>query len=140
MWLPDSVVLIGCYAFHGCMGLVDLYLPTALQSIGRRAFYICTGIFELHLPATLQSIGSEAFRGCTEIVDVGAFPGCTGVPGRRVVLDGGTEIADGAYRNRKDPQEVWLPDSVVKIGEGAFYGCTSFVDLHLPATLRSRAS
>ena len=60
-----------------------------------------------------------------------------GTPGRLVVADGVTEIACRAYMRRKDLREVWLPDSVVKIGEGAFTGCMGIVDLHLPATLQS---
>ena len=69
-------------------------------------------------------------------------------PGRLVVADGVTEIANNAYRNRMDLREVWLPDSVVKIGygafrgsqsigDGAFSGCTGLVDLRLPDTLQS---
>ena len=57
--------------------------------------------------------------------------------GRLVVADGVTDIAPCAYAGREDLREVWLPDSVVRIGYRAFCNCTGIVDLQLPDTLQS---
>ncbi len=45
------------------------------------------------------------------------------------------EIADGVFAGLTDLEDVYIPDSVQKIGKRAFEGCTSLVDITLPKSL-----
>ena len=68
--LPDSLTLIGTYAFYYCTNLALTSLPSSLTSIGNYAFYNCTSLPLTSLPAGLTSIGDYAFYNCTSLTDV----------------------------------------------------------------------
>ena len=42
-----------------------------------------------------------------------------------------TGIADGAFENQRDIQQVILPETVTVIGSNAFYGCTNLKEINL---------
>ncbi len=88
--LPQSVYVIGEYAFSDCKKLKTLEMPPNVRRIGRGAFSSCgkltmmrvpQGVTEiedstfefcsslemLELPPTIASIGSEAFQGCISL-------------------------------------------------------------------------
>ena len=77
--LPNSLTLIGDYAFGGCVGLTELSvlgnteegedgvarnLPSGLAGIGSSAFNKCEALESLTLPKELNSIGTDAFSDC----------------------------------------------------------------------------
>lgn len=89
--IPDDVIEIGQYAFHGtligsvacsprlnrisdyafsdCTSLTGtLTLPETLTYIGNSAFMDCSFTGELHLPNSLEYIGSRAFQNCDYFV------------------------------------------------------------------------
>lgn len=55
--IPDSVEVIGAYAFDCCMELEDVVLPNALKKIGKGAFRGCNKLNEIYLPADITLDG-----------------------------------------------------------------------------------
>ena len=49
-----------------------------------------------------------------------------------VIPDSVTKIGDGAFFHRSSLQSVVIPDSVTKIGDGAFGGCSSLQSVIIP--------
>ena len=67
--IPDDVVSIGDYAFHGLTGLTSVVFPNSLTSIGEGAFG-CTDLTSVTIPALVASIGKEAFAQCTGLESI----------------------------------------------------------------------
>jgi len=56
----------------------------------------------------------------------------TGTSKNVVVADGCTEIAEKAFANNTTVESISVPNSVTKIGKGAFSGCSSLKQITLP--------
>ena len=62
--LPDTMTMIGDYAFSGCHALGSVTLPNTLVSIGKRAFRTCSSLVSITIPEGVTSIGIQTFREC----------------------------------------------------------------------------
>ena len=74
--LPDTLVIIGEYAFTDCTGLTGtLTIPASVTEIRESAFDGCTGLTgSLSLPGSLTVIGPLAFAGCTGLTGTLTLP------------------------------------------------------------------
>ncbi|MDR0834663.1 MAG: leucine-rich repeat domain-containing protein [Candidatus Symbiothrix sp.] len=68
--IGNSVTLIGGYAFSGCKGLTSVTIGNSVKSIGDSAFENCTGLTSVTIPNCVTSIGDRAFEGCTGIKEI----------------------------------------------------------------------
>ena len=99
--IPDSVGIIGKSAFYKCKALSSVTLPAGLTEIKDYTFYYCSELVLPKFPETLQKIGRSAFYKC------------------RLVSES----------NEGDSNLMVIPNSVIEIGDYAFYGCTyTYVD------------
>ena len=65
--IPDSVEVIGAYAFAGCKGLKEVKLPSGVKRIEYGAFSDMN-ISEIVVPKSVDYIGNEAFEGIENVV------------------------------------------------------------------------
>ena len=65
--IPNSVVLIGRYAFFDCTQLGNVTLSSSLQSIGVSAFDNCYSLASITIPSSVVFIGEDAFLGCSNL-------------------------------------------------------------------------
>ena len=65
--LPDSVRIVGQYAFSGIETLVRFEAGKNLEVLQEGAFANCTGLYVLLLNRSLQEIGAYAFYGCSTL-------------------------------------------------------------------------
>lgn len=114
--LPDSVQIVGDSAFAGCTGLTGtLTLGNGLQTIGFNAFYNCPFSGNLVIPDSVTMIGIQAFY---------CRPYC--LPETQGTLTLGKNlrtIGAFAFCESRYTGSLTIPDSVVEIGERAFYQC-----------------
>ena len=114
--LPDSVQIVGDSAFAGCTGLTGtLTLGNGLQTIGFNAFYNCPFSGNLVIPDSVTMIGIQAFY---------CRPYC--LPETQGTLTLGKNlrtIGESAFCESRYTGSLTIPDSVVEIGERAFYQC-----------------
>ena len=114
--LPDSVQIVGDSAFAGCTGLTGtLTLGNGLQTIGFNAFYDCPFSGDLVIPDSVTMIGIQAFY-CRPYF----------LPETQGTLTLGKNlrtIGEYAFCESRYTGSLTIPDSVVEIGERAFYKC-----------------
>jgi hypothetical protein len=120
--VPDSIEIIGGYAFQNCTNLVSVNM-TSVLTIEGYAFAGCTGLTTIETSA--ETIGNNAFYDCTGLTSVS--------------MPDATEIGAGAFAGTNLLQ-VFMP-SVTTIGNNAFYGCAglSTVDLSNVETIGNNA-
>ena len=114
--LPDSVQIVGNNAFSECTGLTGtLTLGSSLQTIGAGAFYDCSFSGNLVIPDSVTSIGRYAFYSRPYL-----RPETQGTLtlGRNLRTIGESAFCESRYTG-----SLTIPDSVVEIGERAFYQC-----------------
>jgi hypothetical protein len=68
--IPDSVSVIGNYAFLRCTSITRVIIPNSVGVIGRQAFDSCTGITTITIPESVLIIGMWAFIRCSELTTV----------------------------------------------------------------------
>lgn len=138
--MADSVLSVGDGAFEGCASLKRVTLSKGLVNIGEDAFRDCVSLTDIDLPDSLSAVGSRAFYGCSALkkiyIPAGVFDGNT----FEMFMNSGIESVTFGRRVRSIDElafsgtplrEITLPDSVNKIGKGAFYGCAELTSVTL---------
>lgn len=167
-----TVTRIGDQAFRDCKTVTSIIIPNTITSIGDYAFMDCINLTNLSVPNSVYDIGLNVLGGTkwleekpNGLVYVGLVAyGYKGTLPENVVLREGIKgIASGAFNNWEVPPElisIVIPNSVIKIGYGAFqfckkltsvsmgnsvttidacafWSCSSLRDMKLPNTLTS---
>ena len=151
--IPDSVTIIGDYAFHECDGFTgSLTIPHSVTTIGDGAFYSCSGFNgSLTIPDSVTTIGNMAFFSCQRFtgsltipdsittIGNGAFNNCDGFTGNLTIPDSITIIGSSAFYDCDGfTGSLTIGDSVTIIGDRAFYDCSGFTgSLKIPDSVIS---
>ena len=182
MTIPDSVTSIGNFAFEGCNNLlfdatsipgvrllngwVVGYKPSLSGSVnlsGCRGIaggaFSGSGLTSVTIPDSVTNIGYGAFSGCRDLTSIvvesnnpsfsslggvlfsGDKTTLVGFPGGRKgtydVPDSVTRIGDYAFYGCSGLASVTIPDSVTRIGDYAFYGCSGLTSVTIPDSVTS---
>ena len=147
--VKEGVPPIGDYAFVYCAA-VNVMLPNySLTRIGNGAFLMCGNITSFWMPHTITDLGISVFSGCYRLQYLAIStenPVYTSAGNCIIEKSGGTVVAGCAASTI--PQESWVttigagafmlhysnaslvvPGNITSIGEGAFYGLQSHVNL-----------
>ena len=147
--IPDSVKIIGPFAFYNYSSIKIDQLPEGITSIGRYAFY-STEVAFTSLPETVARIDNYAFYNCPLLalnylpsgidrIYQYSFHGCanldiTSIPSKVKVVD-----TKGFYGCKKMPLSS-LPEGLIDIGSAAFDGCSNLALESLPPNLTNIGS
>lgn len=153
---------IGNGAFYRTALTGDITLGSSINQLGELAFYGCDQITSIDLSnSTIEAVLMNTFSYCTALQKVdftgcvslstlnkGAFSDCTSL--KEIVIDnpyykckdGVLYVGDKAtiimYLSGKDDADFTIPESVVTIRAGSFWGVSSELkSLAIPATVRS---
>lgn len=124
-----KVTAIGAKGFYNCAKLTTIWLNENIESIGELTFYGCTSLKTLDIPRSVKTIGNSAFDNCggtggvTINVDVDMIS----------VIPNNDKIKVNVKKPSKDDdndvvkvlEKVFIPKSVVSIGERSFSNCES---------------
>ncbi|UKI12792.1 MAG: leucine-rich repeat domain-containing protein [Oscillospiraceae bacterium] len=143
--LPDSVRIVGQYAFSGIETLTRFEAGKNLEVLQEGALANCTGLYVLLLNRSLQEIGAYAFYGCSTL-DNNALDGNSIIPqsvkrigayafmqtmlwGKPVnnIIYAGNWVVGFAENAKLGAAE--LKDSVVGIADNAFFQCGTLTSL-----------
>ena len=129
--ISDGVTHIGESAFSNCGSLTEIVIPPSVSDIGNRAFYN-TGLVSVTIASTEISVDSSAFYGCA--IEIANIPTSAiyAIPKdnlKTIVIEGGTAIAEAAFRDRESLTSVTIGSSVTEIGNWAFGYCTNMTSL-----------
>ena len=117
-------------AFLDCGSLKKIELPHNITSIGEAAFYWCDKLTSVTIPDSVTSIGSSTFFNCSSLT---SFYGKFASEDNRCLIVDGKLIAFAPA----GLIEYTIPDSVTKIGEIAFWYCTSLKSVTIPDSVTS---
>ena len=152
--IGSGVTSIGDYAFYSCSGLTDLAVPQYVMGRGLVDFPR-GALRHLVLDATVSSISENSFSDCRSLttieVDaantryfVSSVDGCLYDIGRTALLccprnktsivipSGVTKIANYAFAHCSNLVSVSMPVTLMTIGAGAFFNCTSLQTVSIP--------
>ena len=119
---PDSLLVIGDYAFNCGISQTDLVLPDSVRTIGKHAFSSCGHLASIHLPKALTELGEYAFWFCKSL--------------REITIPAGiTEIRDSTFDFCENLTSVILPEGLTAIGKIAFGRCANLSNIILPEGL-----
>ena len=116
--IPISVKTIGNQAFNGCNSIYSIILPESIVSIGQQAFYN-TGWYNSQSGLLYLNEWCIGYKGTPT--------------GSLSIQEGTKGIADYAFHNCSGYDgNLTLPNSLVYIGNNAFYGCHFIGSLIIP--------
>jgi len=157
--LPEKLEAISSFAFSGCESLESIIIPANVSYIGGSAFQNCDSLEKFEIDeqnAHFTVIGGVLFsKDKTKLV---SFP-CGNKNKNYIVPNGVKVICDGAFAGSKiqnitfptsldviedwafrgcyDLEMLYIPDSVVEIGELAFEFCTNIKKVRLSNNLKA---
>ena len=150
--IPDSVTIIGDYAFYDCSGLEGLTIPAGVINIGISVIGGCNNLANLQVAAgntkyhstsncIIETESKTLILGCKtsvipddgSVTSIGdyAFISCKRLE-KLIIPEGITSIGNHSLQWCNKLQSVTLPDSVNFIGEYAFYGCRYLTAVDIP--------
>ncbi|MCR4829665.1 MAG: leucine-rich repeat protein [Bacteroidales bacterium] len=120
--LPEETTTILDNAF-GFSSLESVDLSNTMSLIDAYAFYYCESLTRVGMPTALNEMGEGCFEGCSSLTSITLPNGLRTVP-------------QEAFYFCESLKNITWGDAVAVIDSFAFGGC-AFVELQLPATLRS---
>lgn len=104
-----------------------------MDGFGESAFSGCTGLTSIEIPASVREIGERAFEGVksVSIADSSKITLLRSTTTRFLVLkENIAEIGDRVFNVLPDLEGIELPNSINKIGDEAFRGCTRIKEIY----------
>ena len=132
--LTEGLTSIGSSAFACCEALTSISLPESVTSIGDFSFGECTSLTSISIPKDVTSIGYEVLVACSSLTSITVSPENTVYDSREgcnALIETSTNTLIAAC------QSTIIPESVTRIGDGAFDYCTSLTSISLPEGVTS---
>lgn len=132
--IPGSVINIGYGAFSSCDGLTSVTIQDGVRNIGTFAFYWCGQLENITILGSVTSISDNAFYKTAYYDDDSKWENgvlyidnhlikANSISGDYVIKPGTKVIGDCAFYYCTGLDSITIPDSVVSIGNEAFFGC-----------------
>ena len=150
--LPDTLKSIGANAFAHT-SIKDITIPSSVQSIGEGIFAGCKALAEMKIPFVGQSaeateynavlgwlFGQNNYDGMTATTQ-GSWTSYISAALKTVEITNASTVPEYAFANIKTLKNVVLANTITKIKDNAFRGCTGLtnIDLHLISTIGGSA-
>ena len=145
--IPETVTVIGDYAFYNYTGLTSVEIPNSVTSIGECAFGECYDLTSVEITNSVTSIGDYAFYSCTGLTSVEipnsvtsignfAFYTCSGLTSVEIG-NSVTSIGNFAFAGCSGLTSVEIGNSVTSIGNCAFDGCAGLTSVEIGNSVTS---
>ena len=155
--IPGTVTTIGEQAFHLCTDLINVNILTGVMKVDKLAFAQCSSLTSITIPDSVKEVGSRAFFDCDNLrsiilsagvegISQAAFDKCNSL--ERIIVEGSNKVyhSEGNCLIETKTRTLVcgckssvIPDdeSVTKVGESAFYGCSSLKSIKIPKGVTS---
>jgi hypothetical protein len=127
VYIPDTIVSLGSYAFSGFTNLKNIVIPDGIESIGSSAFKNCKSISSISIPKGIETLSVTLFNNCENLIEI-------------IIPDSVTEIKGSCFSNCSKLESIEIPESVEKIGTYCFSYCTSLKNVKIPSKVTTFSS
>jgi len=155
--IPNTVQIIGQYAFAGCLNLSDASIPNSVTTIEDNAFSNCRALTSVVIPSSVTKLYQQSFSECSSLKSIRVdennrtydsrnncnavietatktlLIGCQST----IIPKGITSIADRSFMNCEKLDSVKIPYGVTYIGNGAFRNCSGLVYVEIPNSVQT---
>ena len=141
----EGIVTIRGEAFKYCENLKEAILPTTLEKLEFLAFFGCSSLEKVELNSKIEKICGTAFLdtkiyndqsnwdgGVFYLEDIAMLAPWYNTDEEITIKSGTRVIAADAFMDLENLKKIIIPDTVVYIGDGAFYGCRSLETVNIP--------
>lgn len=164
--IPSDVTEINPYVFYSVSGFTSVVIPDSVTTIGLDAFGSCTGLKTVEIGTGITTIGARAFQWCTALTSITVKAETPPTIGGGVFDNTGNcpiyvsedsvqtyKTAWSTYADRiqaippdntlfnsivdRSVTSIGIPDDVTKIGNCAFYNCSSLTSVNIPDSVTS---
>lgn len=125
----EGIMFIGTGAFENCTSLVRITIPDSVTHIEGNAFTGCEALTGIAIPDSVISIVSSAFWKCESLTSISVAKDNPKYSSENGVLFDKNKTELVAYPAGKSDAEYRIPESVTRIGLGAFYLCASLTGI-----------
>ena len=152
-----SVTSISKSAFSGCNSLTSVTIPNSVTRIGDGAFEGCSKLAKITIPNSVISIGVNVSKDCSKLTSIIVESGNTIYDSRdncnaiiqtttntlitgcktTIIPNSVTKIGQGAFRNCSSLTSITIPNSVKIIEQTAFYNCSGLTNVTIPNSVTS---
>ena len=145
IWIPDSVIAIGNYAFSECP-IANITLPNYVRTIGEGAFYKCP-IIKITIPDTVKKIEGNTFSLCWKLKSIVIPNSVTSIGNEAfkesglcsiVLPDSVTNIESHAFEDCYYLKSIVIPNSVTRIDGDPLWGCSDLSSIIIPVGVRDK--
>ena len=140
--IPNSVTIIGDWAFYNCYSLTSINIPNSVTTIGNSVFKDCISLTSITIPNSVTTIGRCAFTGSNltsvtipnsiTTIEACTFSNCRSLTSI-TIPNSVTSIGGSAFNNCSSLTSVTIPNSVTSIGTYAFSDCSGLTTLNFNA-------
>ena len=132
--IPNTVVKIGNAAFIGCVNLVSITIPNSVTSIGASAFSYCQSLASITIPKSVTNIEPGIASNCPNLISITVEEGNKNYDSRNncnAIIETETNNLILGCKN------TVIPNSVKRIEESAFWGCSELTSIEIPNSVTS---
>lgn len=145
--IPDSVTYIGREAFFSCISLMEISVPRSVIRIGQGAFRECEKLENITISDSVKYIDMGVFTGTAYANNESNWKDGLLYIGRHLIaakkelsgavnIQSGTKtIAASTFNHCINVDKIYIPDSVISIGEYAFGGCKNLTEITVPGSV-----
>ena len=123
--IPNSVTSIGEGAFWGCSGLTSITIPSSVTSISEKAFSGCSSLTSVTLNS--NAIVSKDYSSDSSLKDYFGSQVRSYIIGNSV-----TRIGNYAFYKCSSLTSVTIGNSLTSIGQDAFHYCFALTSIEIP--------
>ena len=117
--IPNTITIIGEYAFYECEELLSVAIPNSVLEIGDHAFSSCLTLSAITLGCNVEKIENRAFSACWALTEI-------------TIPNSVEFIGEYAFSNCYSLESVTLGNSLTLISDRMFYMCSALKTLHIP--------
>lgn len=121
MTIPESVDIVGAYAFSGCSSLENIQLGVWMTAMNDFMLEDCISLTTVEVSDSIETIGTGVFKGCSSLASVTVIPGNAFFNSYDGVLYNGDNTELIVCPPARETMDCEIVQTTTKIRDYAFY-------------------